>query len=64
MTSREYVRALRKFNLSVIGAAAVFGISHRQSQRYASGTPLPSPLRKLIRIMVKRRIPAKQVEKL
>ena len=45
MTAEEYRAALDKLGLSIVSSAEHLGVSHRQSQRYASGTPHRSPTR-------------------
>lgn len=41
MTAAEYVKALEQLHLTPYGAAPVFGISRRQSLRYAAGSKIP-----------------------
>lgn len=51
MTGRQWRNALKTLGLSIVGAAPVFGIKRRQSQRYAAGeSDIPDPLAKLVRL--------------
>ena len=57
MNKREYLEALAKLGLTIVGAGPVFGLSKRHAQRYAAGdTSIPGPLAKLVRVMLARRI--------
>jgi hypothetical protein len=54
MTAAEYRTALAKLGLSIVGSAEHLGVSHRQSQRYASGTsPVADPVAKLLRLAIR-----------
>ncbi len=53
MTKAQYRAALKKLDLSIVGAAPVLGISRRQSQRIAAGdSPVPEPLEKLLHFLM------------
>jgi hypothetical protein len=63
MTANQYRAALKKLNLSIVGAAPILGISRRQSQRVAAGdSPVPEPVAKLLRLMLDRDIDPKEVK--
>jgi hypothetical protein len=54
MTRTEYRAALKQLGLSRLGAGPVLGLSKRQAQRIAAGhSPVPKPIAKLIRLMIK-----------
>ena len=54
MTTAEYRAALNKLGLSIVASAEHIGLSHRQSQRYASGTsPVADPVAKLLRLAIR-----------
>ncbi len=52
MKTKEYRSLLKKLNLTVVGAADVLGVSRRQAQRFASDAAIPSPVSKLLQLMV------------
>jgi hypothetical protein len=53
MNKTQYRAALKKLDLSIVGAAPILGISRRQSQRIAAGdSPVPEPLEKLLHFMI------------
>ena len=56
MTSQQYRAALDKLHLTIVGAAPLLGLSRRQSQRIAAGSPVPKLVEKVLRLMVKGRI--------
>ena len=57
MTAKQYKAHLDTLELSIVGAAPVFGISRRQSQRIAAGdSPVPKPVAKLLRLMIEHKI--------
>jgi hypothetical protein len=63
MSKQEYRRALKQLGLSIVGAGPVFGIHRRHSQRIAAGeTPVPKPVAKLVRLMVKLGVKPEEVE--
>lgn len=53
MTSSQYRMALHRLGLSQAGAAEFLGISIRSSHGYANDEPIPEPIAKLLRLMVK-----------
>lgn len=53
MTAAQYRKLLDRLGLTIVGAAPVLGISPRQAQRYAAGDPIPGPVAKLLRLMVR-----------
>jgi hypothetical protein len=50
MTTRQYLNALRKLNLTPHGqrTAHMLGLSLRQCQRLARGAPIPKPVALLL----------------
>jgi hypothetical protein len=50
MTTKQYLAALHKLGLTPSGKATAeaLGLSLRQCQRYAAGSPIPETLAKLI----------------
>lgn len=63
MTLREYRRILGKLGLPIVGAT-VFGVSRRQAQRYAAGTPIPAPVAMLMRLVAVGRVKLEELGKL
>ena len=62
MTATQYRTALNKLDLSIVGAAPVLGISRRQSQRIAAeDSPVPAPLAKLLKLMIKYKVAVEEV---
>jgi len=61
MKASEYRAALEKFDISIVGASAVFGVSRRSAQRYAAGDHIPGPLARLIRMAVRHGYTAEQL---
>ncbi len=58
MTKDQYLKSLHKLNLTPYGAAAVLGISIRQSHRYASGEQAVSaPVAKLLACYLEHGLP-------
>lgn len=55
MTTKQYLAALKKLGLTPAGKATAetLGLSLRQCQRIAAGSPIPGPLEKLILMLVK-----------
>jgi hypothetical protein len=65
MTPDQYRRALRRLELSIVGAGEVLNIKRRQSQRYAAGhAEVPGPLAGLLRFCVRHEVPAGEIRKL
>jgi len=64
MKASEYRAALEKFDTSIIGASAVFGVSKRSAQRYAAGEHIPGPLARLIRMAIRHGYTAEQLKAL
>lgn len=64
MTNQQYRILLELLGLDPMRAARVFGISTRQSQRYAAKNPIPAPLAKLLQLMVQRNINPDDIEAL
>lgn len=57
MTKIQYRAALKKLDLSIVGAAAYFGFKRRQAQRIAAGTaPVPELVGKIIRLLLEEKI--------
>jgi hypothetical protein len=56
MTTKQYLAALKKLGLLPSGkaTAAALGVSIRQLQYYAAGTPIPGPIERLLRLMLER----------
>lgn len=52
MTPTQYRAALKTLEISIVGAAAYFGISRRQAQRISADTPVPNPIEKLIKLLL------------
>jgi len=61
MRAREYRAALEKFDISIVGASVVFGVSRRSAQRYAAGDHIPGPLARLIRMAIRHGYTAEQL---
>jgi len=65
MTASEYRKLLARMDLTIIGAARVFGFSPRQTYRYSSGEgDIPPTLAKLMRLAVASRLTPEQIEQL
>jgi hypothetical protein len=63
MSRAQYRAALKKLGISHVGAGKVFGLYHRHAQRFATGeSPVPEPLAKLIRLMVRLNLRPEDVE--
>jgi hypothetical protein len=59
----QYRSILKSLGLSIVGAAPVIGISRRQSQRIAAGgSPVPEPVAKLLRLIIKHKIKPEDVK--
>lgn len=57
MTSDEFVSALDKLDLSIVGSSPYVGISKRQAQRIAAKhSPVPRPVGKLLRLVLRHKI--------
>lgn len=59
MTKKQYLDALKKLGLTPAGkdTAQALGLSLRQCQRFAAGTPVPGPVAKLIAMYLEHGIP-------
>jgi hypothetical protein len=59
MTTNQYLQALRRLKLLPHGneTAKVLGLSHRQVQRLAAGSPIPGPVAKLLQMYLKFGVP-------
>jgi hypothetical protein len=65
MSKTQYRKILDQLELTIVGAAPVFGISRRHAQRFASGeAPIPEPMAKLLRLMIKRNISVEEIKKI
>lgn len=53
MTANQYRAALTALSLTQAGAAKFLGISIRSAHGYAHGEPIPEPIAKLLRLMVR-----------
>jgi hypothetical protein len=54
MTTKQYKTVIEQLGFSHVGAGSVVGISRRQAQRlYAGRSPIPDPVAKLLRYMLK-----------
>lgn len=62
MTANQYRAALSRLGLSQAGAAEFLGISIRSSHGYANDEPIPEPIAKLLRLMVKLGLSPKDVK--
>lgn len=62
MTANQYRAALSRLGLSQAGAAEFLGISIRSSHGYANNEPIPEPIAKLLRLMVKLELSPKDVK--
>ena len=62
MTPRQYEAAIAALGLSQAGAAKWLGISLRASHGYANGAPIPEPIAKLLRLMVRLELNPKDVK--
>jgi hypothetical protein len=62
MTARQYRKAVEELGISVYASARVLGVSLRQAQRFAAGeTPVPRPVAKLLRLMVRFKVKPDEV---
>lgn len=53
MTPTQYRAALDRLGLTQAGAAEALGVSIRSAHGYANGKPIPEPIAKLLRLMVR-----------
>lgn len=53
MTANQFRAALDRLGLSQAGAAAFLGISTRSAHGYANDKPIPEPIAKLLRLMIR-----------
>lgn len=61
MSAAEFHKALDALGLSVYAGCHVIGVSIRQAQRYSAGEAIPAPVRKLLRVLLRHKIPAAEV---
>lgn len=61
MTAKQYLAAIEKLGLSQLGAGRFLGVSPRTAQNYAAKGP-PEPVAKLLRLMVRLKLPPAEVE--
>ena len=56
MTTKQYLAALRRLDLTPAGKATAeaLGLSLRQCQRIAAGAPVPGPVAKLLALLLDR----------
>lgn len=52
MTPTQYKTALKKLDISIVGAAPFFGVSRRQAQRIAAEGPVPKLVAKVLSLLV------------
>ena len=52
MTPAQYRAALKTLDISVVGAAAYFGISRRQAQRLAGEGPVHKLVEKVVKLLI------------
>lgn len=62
MTSAQYRAALDRLTLTQAGAAELLGISIRSAHGYANGEPIPEPVAKLLRLMVRLKLSPEDVK--
>jgi hypothetical protein len=64
VTKAQYRTALKKLGITTVVGASILGISKRQAQRYDADdkTPIPEPLAKLMRLMIKQGIKPEALE--
>ncbi len=52
MTPAQYKAALKRLDLTIVGAGRYFGFATRQAQRFASGeAPIPHLVEKVLRFL-------------
>lgn len=51
MTPTQYANALKKHDITKVGAAPYFGISRRQAQRIAAEGPVPKLIAKVLTLL-------------
>ena len=56
MTPIQYKSALKKLEITIVGAAPYFGISRRQAQRIAATGPVPDLIAKTIKMLLEEKI--------
>ena len=65
MEQEEYLKAIAKLGITRLGAGKTFGLSGRQAQRISSGrTKVTGPLGKLIRLSVRFKLSAEDIQEL
>jgi hypothetical protein len=62
MTANQYRRALEELELSQARAAEWLSISTRTAHGYANGAPIPEPVAKLLRLMVRLKLKPEDVK--
>jgi hypothetical protein len=51
LTPTQYRHALKKLDITIVGAAPYFGISRRQAQRIAAEGPIPKLIEKVLELL-------------
>jgi len=51
MTTLQFNTVIESLELTVVGTAEYVGLSPRQLQRIAAGSPVPGPVAKLLRLV-------------
>ena len=65
MEPEEFRRALDRLGINISAAGEVLGVSKRQALRYGTGdTEVPEAVAKLLRIAIRRKIPADDIRDL
>lgn len=52
LTPTQYKAALKRLDLTIVGAAPFFGISRRQAQRIAAEGPIPKLVARVIKLLL------------
>jgi hypothetical protein len=52
MTPAAYKAALKKLDITIVGAAPYFGISRRQAQRIAANGPISGIISKVVKLLL------------
>jgi hypothetical protein len=64
-SKNQYRRAIDLIGLSQVKASVLFGVSRKQSPRWARGeAPIPGAVAKLLRLMIAREISPEEVNRL
>jgi len=61
MTAQQFRGALKRLGLSIYAGGPALGLSLRQAQRIAAGSPVPRPVAKLLRLAEQQGITAEQL---